>query len=155
MSGDQLMGKLLKKNILTVCINPPPHYGQYYIHDIINTLIHGRNGIVKRKVINMLCSQFYITKSYTKLYTQIYTCPRQRNYNTCIPPQTVWKCGMVESLTCNNSQTGIWAAGGFFCVSGAAIFRIPNRDSSGPDLSSLSLARTYSTNRKRQVMGIS
>lgn len=67
-----------------------------------NILIQGQNKISERKQMTyMFCSQrdFYIAKSYTKLYTNINTCPTQRNYNTCM-----WKWGGDIESYCNNSQ---------------------------------------------------
>lgn len=36
------------------------------------------------------CDIFYIAKSYTQLYTDIYNCHTQRNYNAFIQKQTMW-----------------------------------------------------------------
>lgn len=97
----------------------------------------------KRNDKPVLFSEFYATKSCTKLYINIYTCPTQKIYAT-----TSKVTEQKDSLTCNNSQ---WE----FSLTDSSVFL--KRPYLGFQIQVgwmyLICSSLYSVNGKEQVLG--
>lgn len=106
----------------------------------------------------MLSSQrdVYTIESYTELYTNIYTCPTQINYNTYTTSSVkLTKRHRIllviipnGNLSCRDIPLCFWRSrvfptGKTAGQCGMAVFIFPKVNSSGLDLFSISLMRTY------------